>query len=97
MENNQLAKIADNTTVIEEGKRADTSSTKDVDCMFDWICSNILTGNINKCENICFDMREQGYVQMDGQKVEYKHALKNLGVYIGKNTRVCSKNKSTTL
>ena len=56
VENSQLAMFADDTTVIKAGKRVDNLIKKDVDCMFNWFCSNKLTVNIDKCESICFGL-----------------------------------------
>ena len=62
--------FADDTTVIKAGKRVDNLIRKDVDCMFNWFCSNKLTVNIDKCESICFGLGKPEKVEIDGQQVE---------------------------
>ena len=77
IENSQLAMFADDTIVIKARKRVDNLIRKNVDCMFNWFCSNKLTVNIDKC---CFSMGNPEKVQINGQQVEYKNACNDLGV-----------------
>ena len=83
IENKQLAKFADDTTIIIAGKRIDYSIRKDVDCMFNWFCFNKLTVDIDKCES----MGKPKKVEINGKQVEYKNAYKYQGVYIDKNLK----------
>ena len=79
--------LADDTTVIEAGKRVDNLIRKDVDYMLNWFCFNKLAVNINKCESICFGKGKPEKIEINGQQIEYKNGCKYLGKYIDKNLK----------
>ena len=85
--------FADNITVIKAGEQVDNLNREGGDCMFNWFCSNKLTGNIDKCESLCFGMGKPEKVEVNGQQVECKNACECLGVYVDKDLE----NTSTTL
>ena len=80
--NNQIAKFADDTSLVKAGKRKECQIQEDIDKMAVWFTSNRLTVNASKCEVMNFGLRGQQFITLMNQKIPQKDSCKYLGLHV---------------
>ena len=80
--NNQIEMFADDTSLVEAGKRKECQIQEDIDKMAVWLASNRLTVNASKSGVRVFGQRRQQYITLKKQKVPKKTSCKYLGLHI---------------
>ena len=86
-ESSQMVIFADDTTVINAGKRTDAAIKNDIVTVSKWFESNKLTINTDKCEAMFFGCGKPNNFRILSKELEYKRSCKFLGVHIDKNLR----------
>ena len=78
----KVTMFADDTTVINAGKRIDTLVREDIKTMTKWFDSNKLTINAEKCEAIHFGRGRPEAIVIKDKTLDYKSSCKYLGLQI---------------
>ena len=78
----KVTMFADDTTVINAGKRTDTLVREDIKTMTRWFDSNKLTINAEKCEAIHFGRGRPEAIVIKDKTLDYKSSCKYLGLQI---------------
>ena len=86
-ESSQMVIFADDTTIINAGKRTDAAIKNDKVTVSKWFESNKLTINTDKFEAMFFGCDKPNNLRILSKELEYKNSCKYLGVHIDKNLR----------
>ena len=84
-ESSQMVIFADDTTIINAGKRTDAAIKNDIVTVSKWFESNKVTINTDKCEAMFFGCGKPNNLRILSKELEYKNYCKYLGVHIDKN------------
>ena len=79
--------FADDTTIINAGKRTDAAIKNDIVAVSKWFKSSKLTINTDKCGARFFGFGKPNNLRILSKELEYKNFCNYLGVHIDKNLR----------
>ena len=80
--NNQIAMLADDTSLVNAGKRKECQTQEDIDKMAVWFTWNRLAVNASKCEVMNYGLGGKQLITLMNQKIPQKTLCKYLGLHI---------------
>ena len=80
--NSKMSMFADNTTISNAKKNVSFTMQREVDLISDWMTSNKLTINIDKCEVMCFGSGNPPLLKIKLTPIQCKISCKCLGLHV---------------
>ena len=82
--NNKVSMFADHTTRFNAKKNVSFTMQQEIDLISDWMKSDKLTINIDKCEVMCFGFGNPPPLKVKDTPMQFKKSCKYLGLHVDK-------------
>ena len=82
--NSRVSMFADDTTICNANKNLSFTMQLEIDLISDWMTSNTLAINIDKCEVMCFGSGNPPPLKVQDTPIQCKLSCKYLGLHVDK-------------